>query len=514
MLAKFFLTVSGFTLLSRLFGFARDILLAYLLGAGPLAQAFLVALKLPSFFRRLFAEGAFNAAFVPIFSSSLERDGAVKSKELASHIFSLLVVALMVFTVVFELFMPYLLYVVAPGFVGGSEIFSLTVELTRVTFPYLMFISVATIFASILNSHSRFGAVAFMPVLFNISLISFLLFSAEKGYFDTHAHALSWGVFVAGILQIIWMIYNLRKINFVLSFRFSYLKITDEIRYFLRKFAPGVVGAGITQINLWVDVVIATFFSGAVAFLYYADRVNQLPLSIIGTAMGTALLPTLSRKISAQNFEESNKYFSQAVDLVLLLTIPATFALSVISVEIVEILFGRGEFDEYAVSSSSKALVLYSFGLPAFALVKVFSSAFFALKDTKSPVVIASYSLVLNILLNISFVFYFQYVGLQPHLGLALATSISGWFNALYLYFRLKGQGKFSISGGFLGKLLKILISSCIMSLCLLGYYELVSNGWWQILVVVIIGVFIYFSCVFMLKLISKNDVRTLFGKK
>lgn len=508
MLAKFFITVSGFTLLSRIFGFVRDILLASFLGTGVQAQAFLVALKLPNFFRRLFAEGAFNAAFVPMFSSTLEEKGNVAAKKLAEHIFALLLVSLIVFTIVFELFMPYVLYVIAPGFVDSPEIFSLTTLLTRITFPYLLFISVATIFASILNSNNKFAAVAAMPVLFNLSLIGFLTVGSK--YFETSAHALSWGVFVAGVLQIGWMVYNLKKINFTLSFRLSNLKINEDTRLFFKKFIPGAIGAGVTQINLWVDIVIATFFSGAVAFLYYADRVNQLPLSIIGTAMGTALLPTLSKNISSGKIDEANRNFNQSLLAVLILTIPATFAFLSISEQIITILFERGEFSHEATIASSKALMIYSLGLPAFAMIKVFSSSFFALKDTKTPVISAAYALVINVVLNISLVIFFRKIDIQPHLGLALATSAAGWFNAIYLYVALRNRSSFVLEGGFIFKLVKILISSVVMAASISYWFKSFELGWLQLLFIVIIGVIIYFTCVIMFKVVTVKDVRAI----
>lgn len=511
MLARFFVTVSSFTLLSRIFGFIRDILLAAFLGAGPLAQVFLVALKLPNFFRRLFAEGAFNAAFVPMFSSKLEAEGKSNAKIFAENIFALLLVTLIIFTLIFELFMPYVLYVVAPGFVDNADMFSLAVELTRITFPYLLFISVATIFASILNGNSKFAAVAFMPVLFNLCLILFLLFGTE--YFETSAYSLSWGVFVAGIIQIIWMIFNLRKIDFTISFKLSNLKVSDDVKVFLKKLAPGAIGAGITQINLWIDIVIATFFSGAVAFLYYADRVNQLPLSIIGTAMGTALLPTLSKNIASGNMGEANKNYNQSIITVLLLTIPATFAFLAISQEIISILFERGEFSSEATSASSNALMIYSLGLPAFALIKVFSSSFFALKDTKTPVIVATYSLVVNLILNISLVLYFQKIGIQPHLGLALATSIAGWSNALYMYFILKNRSDFELQSGFLGKVIKILFASIVMAASVSYWFESLGHGVWQLFFIVILGIIIYFTCVIMFKVITLSHVKQVVKK-
>ena len=312
------------------------------------------------------------------------------------------------------------------------------------------------------------------------------------------------------MLQVIWVLYNLKKLDFVISFKLSNLKITQDVKQFFRKFIPGAIGAGVTQINIWVDIVIATFFSGAVAYLYYADRVNQLPLSIVATAMGTALLPTLSKNIAAKKYGEANKNFNNSLIIVLVLTIPATAAFLAISEELIAVLFERGEFKGDATISSAKALAIYSLGLPAFALIKILSSCFFAIKDTKTPVYSACYSLIINIVLNVSFVLYFKENGIQPHLGLALATSISGWFNAIYLYFSLKSQSKFSYSAGFVVKLLKILLSSILMAIAIIYLFKFIGVGVMQMLIVVSTGIIVYFASIIILKVISIKDVRLL----
>jgi putative peptidoglycan lipid II flippase len=470
------------------------------MGATPLVEAFFVALKLPNFFRRFFAEGAFNAAFIPIFSKRLENKGKEQALSFASQIFSMLIFVLLFITILFEIFMPSVILFLAPGFDQSSEIYLLTVDLARVTFPYLMFISIATLFAAILNSISAFGAVAFMPVLFNLSLISALIYLPE--FTKTEAHALAWGVFIAGILQVIWMIFNLYKKGFLFLPSVNYFKgKIRDIKFFLKKFFPGAIGAGVTQINLWVDLVIATYFSGAVAFLYYADRVNQLPLSIIGTAMGTALLPSLSRNIAKGDDESKNKNFNDSILIVLLLTIPASLALLFISENIIAVLFERGEFSSSATYASSLALKAYALGLPAFALIKIFATCFFAMSDTKTPVISAIYALIFNVVLNILLVILFQNLGYMPHIGLALATSISGWINALYLLFKLKKGRQFIIKDNTNIEIMKILFSSSIMVVFLLICSNFELSKYMLLLLLVFGGLACYFISVKLLRI-------------
>jgi putative peptidoglycan lipid II flippase len=310
------------------------------------------------------------------------------------------------------------------------------------------------------------------------------------------------------------MLYNLKKIDLIPSLKISNLKLSPNIKEFFKKFGPGALGAGVTQINIWVDLVIATFFSGAVAFLYYADRVNQLPLSLIGTAMGTALLPTLSKNIAAKDPTLANKNYNNSIFTVLLLTIPATSAFLVMSKPLISVLFERGEFDAVATLNSANALLIYSLGLPAFALIKVFASCFFAQKDTKTPVRAAIYALVTNIILNIIFVFLFQEIGIQPHLGLALATSLSGWCNAIFLFLILNRNSYFKLYSNFVVRLAKIIIASFIMAIALHFSFSILSLGVINLLFIVFLGIFVYFAAIFLLKAINFNDIKSIIRRE
>lgn len=512
MLFKHFSTISFYTLLSRVSGFARDILIAKYIGAGAISDAFFIALRVPNFFRRFFAEGAFNSAFIPLFSRKLEVEGKEKAHLFAEQIFAFMFVALLLFSAVFMLFMPYLIYLIAPGISDDPEIKNLTIELTRITFPYLMLISIATIFAAILNSISKFSAVAFMPVLFNAAIVFFLVVIGHK--FTSLVHAMAWGVFAAGILQILWMLYFLHRNKYLLRLKLSFLKMNDDIREFLRKVAPAAIGGGVVQINLWIDLMIASFFTGAVTYLYYADRIAQLPLSIIATAMGTALLPMLSKKLAAGDIEHANSIHEKGLEIVLLLTIPAAIALIILPFEIMHVLFVRGEFTAADANAAAYAMAAFAIGLPAFALVKIFSSCFFALKDTKTPVVSAVIAMLINIILNLIFLVVFTSLDIMPHIGIALATAIAGWFNALYLAKKLFHKTSFTLTKNFKIRLIKILFSVSAMAVVLIFSFMFLKTGFFTLMLQITLSMIVYFGFVIVLKTFSLADIRPYLPRK
>lgn len=513
MLAKSFITVSAMTMISRVTGFAREILVAKYLGTGPLSEAFFVALKLPNFFRRLFAEGAFNAAFVPLFSSTLETEGKEAADRFSRNVMGLLIIALSVFTIMFLIFMPAAMFILAPGFLDNPELNELTIYLTRVTFPYLLLISVATAFAGVLNSANKFAVASFMPVYFNLILIFFI--TALAHFFPTRAHALAWGVFASGIIQLIWMAYFINKNNFSIIPDFKGWYKDSKINLFIKKFIPGALGAGIFQINLMVDVMIASFFTGAIAYLNYADRINQLPLSIIGTAMGTALLPELSRRLGAGDTQSANIGFNKAIEIVLLFSLPAACALFFIPHTIVGTLFERGVFTAADTHASALALSAFAFGLPAFTMNKIFSTSFFALKDTKTPVVGATISLFLNICLNILFALTFPRLGFMPHVGLALATSLSSWFSLWYLFRKLRVvQEELKFNDHMKSTTIKISLLSLFVSLIALLIANYTGYGFMPLAFNIGVIFIIYFSLAFNLKIISYQEIRKFVFRK
>lgn len=512
MLFKHFSTISFYTALSRISGFARDILIAKYIGAGAISDAFFIAVRVPNFFRRFFAEGAFNSAFIPLFSRKLEVEGKEKAHLFAEQIFAFMFVALLIFSAIFMLFMPYLIYLIAPGISNDPQIRDLTIDLTRITFPYLMLISIATIFAAILNSISKFSAVAFMPVLFNAAIVFFLVVLGHR--FTSLVHAMAWGVFAAGIVQILWMLYFLHKNKYLLRLKLSFLKMNDDIREFLRKVTPAAIGGGVVQINLWIDLMIASFFTGAVTYLYYADRIAQLPLSIIATAMGTALLPMLSKKLGTGNIEEANKIHETGLEIVLLLTLPAAIALTILPFEIMHVLFVRGEFTATDADASAYAMAAFAIGLPAFALIKIFSSCFFALKDTKTPVVLAVIAMVINIVLNLIFLVILTNLDFMPHIGIALATALAGWFNAIYLARKLFKKTSFDLSKNFKVRLTKILLSVAAMAFALAVSFVFLKTGFLTLMVQIALSILVYFSCIILFKTFALDDIRPYLPRK
>ncbi|MBR0681520.1 murein biosynthesis integral membrane protein MurJ [Roseomonas eburnea] len=419
------LTVGGWTMASRILGFARDMLIASRLGAGPVADAFFIALKLPNLFRRLFGEGAFNAAFVPAFAGTLAAEGRANAQALAERMGALMALWLGMLVLLGILFMPQMMRVLAPGFVEDPAKFALTVELTRITFPYLMLICLTALVGGVLNGLDRFAAAAAAPVFFNLISMATLLFLTP--YVATAGHALAWGVLASGVVQLAIVLWATAQAGMALNI-LRPPAITPEVRQVLRRMVPGVIGAGVVQLNLAVDVVIASLLpSGAISFLYYADRVAQLPLGVIGAAVGTALLPLLSRQLRAGQPLSAHRSMNRAVEMSLLLTLPAAVGLAAAAGPIIAALFQRGAFGAVEASASSMALIAYAVGLPAFVLVKVFAPGFFARGDTATPVKLGLFAVALNLALNLVL------MGPLQHVGVALSTSLAAWANAAML---------------------------------------------------------------------------------
>lgn len=466
------LTVGSWTAASRVLGFVRDILIAAALGAGPAADAFFVALKLPNFFRRLFGEGAFSAAFVPLFAGTLAAEGREQARRLAEGALSVLLAALAVLTLLAVLFMPEAMTLLAPGFRRDPERFALAVELTRITFPYLMLICVVALFSGVLNGLDRFAAAAAAPLLFNVALIGGL--AAAPFLALPVAEGLAWGVAAAGILQFVVLAWAVAAAGMPL--RLPRPRLTPEMRLLLRRMGPGAIGAGVTQINLMVDVIIASFLpQGSIAFLYYADRVNQLPLGVIGTAVGTALLPALSRQVRAGQGSAALATQNRAIEFALLLTVPAAVGLAVAAWPIVHVLFGRGAFGPGDVTATAAALAAYALGLPAYVLVKVFAPGFFARGDTASPVKVAIVCVVLNIALCLAL------IGPFAHVGVALATVISGWVNAGALGLWLWRQGRLAPDARLARFVPRLTVAAAVMGAAVWAAQALVFDALFQV---------------------------------
>ncbi|WP_158743620.1 murein biosynthesis integral membrane protein MurJ [Acidisphaera sp. L21] len=426
------LTVGGWTMGSRLLGFARDMLIAALAGTGGVADAFFVANKLPNMFRRLFGEGAFNAAFVPEFTGLLATEGHEAAKSFAQQAISVLAFWLLGLTVLGEIFMPGIMHVLAPGFVDEPGKFQLAVDLARITFPYLILICLAALLSGVLNGLDHFAAAAAAPMLYNISSIAAMLLLTR--YVPTVGHALAWGVSIAGVAQLALLVWATRQAGMPMAIPRP--RLTPAMRILLRRMLPGLVGASAMQLNQVVDVIVGSLLPpGAISLLYYADRVNQLPLGTIGAAVGTALLPLLSRQVRGPDPQAAITTLNRALEFALVLTVPAALALIVSGYPILAVLFQRGAFDLHSALLSSQSLAAYALGLPFFVLVKVLAPAFFARSDTTTPVRIGMITLVLNFALNLALMIPLQ------HIGPALATSLAAIFNVGMLALMLHRKG-------------------------------------------------------------------------
>jgi putative peptidoglycan lipid II flippase len=464
-----FATVGGFTLGSRVLGFVRDILIANILGTGAVADAFFVAFRFPNLFRRLFAEGAFNAAFVPLFAKQLEGEGESAARKFASESLNILLAALLVTTALAEIFMPWLMYVIAPGFAGDPDKLDLAILMTRITFPYLFAISLVALLSGVLNSLGKFAVAAGAPLLLNIVFILVLGILAWMSAHETAfaGKALSWGVCAAGILQLIMLWGAARKAGMALTI--ARPRLTPAVRDLIRLGIPGMIAGGITQINLLVGTMIATLQAGAVSYLYYADRIYQLPLGVVGVAIGIVLLPDLSRRLRAGKDQEASQIQNRALELSMLLTVPAAVALIVIPAPIVSVLFEHGAFQVEDTAPTVWPLMAFAVGLPAFVLIKVFSPGFFAREDTRTPMIFAGMSVAINI--SGSLALYF----LMGHTGIAIATSFAGWINAGLLGLVLYRRGQFRVDYGLQSRLPRIILSSVIMGVALFIVMQLIG---------------------------------------
>ena len=446
-------TFSFFTIISRLLGYVRDILIAVFLGAGPLADAFFVAFRIPNTFRRLFSEGTFNAAFVPSYSALLGKKK--QSENFSNNIFNLLILGLFFLVIIIEMLMPLFVFLIAPGFEGDTQKMELAITLTRITFPFLFFISLASFFSAILNTHNKFAIASAAPIILNILLIGVLLFG--KILNDQLVYYLSYAVTLSGILQFIFLYFFVKK-YFLPNIKFR-IKIDKKIIFFFKRLLPSIFSSGVTQINILVGTIIASYQASAVSYLYYADRVYQINLAIAGIAIGTVILPQLSKHVKNNKKEKIKLIQNKALELSLFLSIPAAIALLTASEEIISSLFGYGSFDEQSAKNSAKALFYFALGLPAFSLIKVFSTFFFARHNTKVPFYISLISVLLNICISIV---YFGEIGF---LIIPIATTISSWFNAIFLFVFLKKKNLFSFNLIFINRFIKILIAAILMGI-------------------------------------------------
>jgi len=433
-------TVGGLTLVSRLSGFIRDVVMAAILGAGPLADAFFVAFRLPNHFRAIFAEGAFAAAFVPAYARTLEEAGLPAAKLFADQIAAALVAINLALLAIALLLTPQVVGLLAPGFIDDPERFDLAVALTRITFPYLALVSLETLFAGILNANNRFAAAASAPVLLNLSVIATLLLTP---YFADAGHAAAWGVLIAGVAQALLLGADAEAHGFGIRLRMP--KLDEPTRKFLKALGPAIIGAGGVQLALFADTLIATFLpTGALSALYYADRINQLPIGVVGIAVGTVLLPEMSRRLAVGDEKGAASAQARGIQLALLLTIPCAAAALAIPDLIMRALFARGAFTSADALAAGSTLAAYSVGLLPFVLLRSFTAPFYARRDTLTPVKAALLAATVNIALKVVL------MGPLAQVGLALATSVGAWINLSLLAYFARRQG-FAVSGTAIG---------------------------------------------------------------
>ena len=489
-------TVGGLTLVSRLSGFVRDVVMAAVLGAGPMADAFFVAFRLPNHFRAIFAEGAFAAAFVPAYARTLEQAGIDAAKLFADRIAAALIAVNLLLLAIALVFTPEVVGLLAPGLSDDPERFDLAVALTRITFPYLAMVSLETLLAGVLNANNRFATAAAAPVFLNLSLIATLLLAP---FFENAGYAAAWGVLIAGVAQVLFV--GVDAQTHAIGIKFRMPKLDEPTRRFLKALGPAIIGAGGVQLALFADTVIASFLpSGALSALYYADRINQLPIGVVGIAVGTVLLPEMSRRLAVGDFSGASSAQARGVQLALLLTVPCAVASLAIPDLIMRALFARGAFTTADADAAGATLAAYAIGLLPFVLLRSFTAPFYARGDTATPVKAALLAAAINIALKVAL------MGHLAEVGLALATSAGAWINLLLLAWFARHQG-FAVSGAAIGKpVLKLLAAGAVLGVALVaGYYVLqaaltfpVFHDEAMLALLVLLGAVIYTLAVFV----------------
>jgi putative peptidoglycan lipid II flippase len=522
-LYRAFATVGGLTMLSRVFGFLRDILIAATLGSGAVADAFFVAFRFPNLFRRLFGEGAFNAAFVPLFAKRLEGEGKDAARAFAEEAMAGLLLMILALTVIAEIAMPFLMYGLAPGFSATPEKFDLAVLLTRITMPYLVCMSLVALLSGVLNSLGKFVESSAVSIVLNLTMMAATFVALAMGLRNEPLAGIvqAWGVFAAGFLQLWLLLDGARRNGLWLSLRWP--RMTEGVRRLVRLGIPGVIAGGVTQINIVIGTVVASLQDGAVSHLYYADRVYELPLAIVGIAIGVVLLPDVSRHLRAGNHAAVMDSQNRSLEFAMLLTVPAAVALAVVPIEIVKGLFERGAFTARDTPATAYALAIFALGLPSFVMIKVFSPAYFAREDTATPMRYATISLTANTVGSVALFFLFREIGLMPHLGIAVATTLGGWLNAGLLWATLAKRGEFVADARLRRSLPLIMLASLIMGAvlwALAAYLEPWFGASHGVIVrmtalgtLVGAGLAVYAAVILALGAMELRQLRVLFGR-
>jgi len=530
-LFKSIATVGGCTAISRVVGFVRDILMARFLGASMMADAFFVAWRFPNLFRSLFAEGTLNVAFVPLFTEELHKKSPEQAKQFAQTVFSFLFYTLLIFTLVMEVIMPAMTYVLAPGFDKIPGKLELATSLSRISFPFLLFVSLVSLLSGVLNSLGKFWAAAFAPVLLNLTMIFFLVCLSPlfQGPYAP-AYALSCGVAAAGVLELLFLLWHIKKAKFLFGIQGpvqTLFHLSKGVKILLKKMAPGVLGSGVYQINLFLDTFFVSFVgAGAISWLNYAHHVFQLPIGVIGVAIGTALLPVLSKHVKLGEIQQANMHLNRGLEISLMMSIASCIGLFMLSTPIIATLFQHGIFTENDTVHTAKALMIFSLGLPAYMATKTFAPFFYARGDTTTPVKIA----IIGVILNSVFALTFSgIVGIgtfrmsMGYAGIALATTCSVWINMGQYLIRLLRHPEFSFDQLFKIRAIKILESAALMGLCIYLLQKLKvillpnTNTFQEIIALgIIIGIAgtVYLFSLILTKAIPAKQLKSIVLKK
>ncbi|MCH9753946.1 MAG: murein biosynthesis integral membrane protein MurJ [Alphaproteobacteria bacterium] len=454
------------TFISRIFGFIRDLLVASFFGTGMFADAFNIAFKLPNFFRALFAEGALSAAFVPVFSGKLSAEGKKPALNFASNVFAILLASLIILILALEIFMPSVVKFIAPGFEDNQEKFNLTTALTHITTPYIFFISLVTFFSCILNSIGKFAAMAASPIILNlVMIIGMLLFGTTK---PEKVMVTAWTVVIGGVIQLAVILFFVVKRGVYPKMQFP--RITNDVKKFFNRLSHAVLGSSILQINLWIGTIIATSIPGAVSMIYYSERLIQLPIALIGVSIGVVILPGLSKLFKLKDKEKAITTQNRAIEIALLLSLPCAAGIFALAEPIIYVLFERGAFTASDTSNTTMGLLTLAIGIPAYVLSRIITPCFFAVEDTKTPVRISMFCLIITV---ISYLILVQYLG---YIGITLTTSITSWINILLLIIFAYRKDIFYFDTLVKIRSLKLILSAVFLYLFLEAISGLASN--------------------------------------
>jgi putative peptidoglycan lipid II flippase len=499
-------TIGGLTMVSRIAGFAREMLMSRILGAGVYTDAFYVAFRLPNTFRRLFGEGAFSAGFVPLYSQRLQSGGEAEAKRFSEEVLAVFLPTLILFTLLFLLGMKLFIFAITGW---HSEQLAFGTFLTRITFPYLLLISLVSLFSGILNSIARFTAAAFAPALLNLAMLLALIFVRNGG--EVTAMAVAIAVTVGGVLQLGLLLIACKRAGIVLKLRKP--KLTPGVRQFIRVVIPATLGAGVYQVSVFIDTFFLTRIgTGAVSWFNYADRLNQLPLGVIGAAIGTAILPQVSRHVDIGETDQAARVQGQAAELAMLLCLPAALALAASALPLVSAIFEAGRFNARDAHFTALTLSIIALGLPAYVLVKVLTPGFYARRDTATPVKIAIGVLIANVILNFALIPPFGIA------GLAAAVAISSWLNCTILYVVLHRRGHFRVEKWLLSRLVRQLIAAAAMFAALIAIRTVLAS-WFDgsfaqrlagVMAIVGGGMIVYFPLVWMLGGTDREELKML----